>query len=126
MQVTHLEMEMHRVRVTFLHKTNHTENEYLLSVLCSAECLSFAAQAVSRAAFSSLGCVGCLGHPTHPLNQVAGRRYPFMQKLRVPPRHSILLKANHYIIGKVRSMHTYYRCGKVTDTQMHPNACKVM
>ncbi len=51
-----------------------------------------------------------------PLNQVAGRRYPFMQKLRVPPRHSILLKANHYIISKVRSMHTYYRCGKVTDT----------
>ncbi len=41
-----------------------------------------------------------------------------MQKLRVPPRHSILLKANHYIIGKVRSMHTYYRCGKVTDTHI--------
>ena len=41
-----------------------------------------------------------------------------MQKLRIPPRHSILLKANHNMFSKVRSMHTYYRCGKVTDTRL--------
>ncbi len=35
---------------------------------------------------------------------------------RPPPRHSILLKANHNMLSKVLSMLTYYRCGKVTDT----------
>ncbi len=39
-----------------------------------------------------------------------------MEKLRVPPRHSILLKANHYMISNVRRVHSYYRCGKVADT----------
>ncbi len=40
-----------------------------------------------------------------------------MDKLRVPPRHSILLKANHNMFSIVRSMHTYYRCGKMADIQ---------
>ncbi len=39
-----------------------------------------------------------------------------MEKLRVPPRHSIRLKVNHYMISTVGRIHTYYRCGKVTDT----------
>ncbi len=46
-----------------------------------------------------------------------------MQKLRIPPRHSILLKANHNMFRKVLSILTYYRCGKVTDTPGEITSC---
>ncbi len=43
---------------------------------------------------------------------------------RPPPRHNIRLKANHYMISKVRKIHTYYRCGKVNHTLKSTAGCK--
>ena len=48
------------VRLTFLHKPNQTGNEHLPSKKCGAECLLFASQVVSRAAFLKEGFGGWL------------------------------------------------------------------
>ncbi len=61
------------------------------------------------------------GNRHTPETRWRGEGLPCMEKLRVPPRHSILRKANHYMISNVRRMHTYYRCGKVADTQKLPS-----